>query len=324
VKIWGKRRRRARAYRVFFATDIHGSDRCFRKFLAASEVYGADALVLGGDVAGKAIVPIVRAPNSRYVVEFLGERRELDEAQLDSTRRQIAFNGLYPWVATEAEAEALGDYERRSELFQHLIEDQLREWLDLARRRLPAHVRCVITPGNDDPPFIDAILAQAERIEAPERQVVSVGPICLASLGDTNRTPWATEREHDEDDLYEMIEAMLEPVTERQRLVLNFHCPPYDSGLDTALALDDELRPVLEGGTPKAVPVGSVAVRRAIERYRPGVGLHGHIHEGRGMRRVGSTVCLNPGSDYSAGVLRGAIVDFDSNGGYVSHLLTSG
>ena len=52
----------SRALRIFFATDVHGSDRFFRKFLAAATVYEAEILLLGGDVAGKGLVPI-RAEN---------------------------------------------------------------------------------------------------------------------------------------------------------------------------------------------------------------------------------------------------------------------
>jgi Icc-related predicted phosphoesterase len=65
-------------------------------------------------------------------------------------------------------------------------------------------------------------------------------------------------------------------------------------------------------------------VRDAIKQYEPVVGLHGHIHESRGAQRIGSTMCLNPGSDYSADLLRGAIVDFDADGRYIDFLLTAG
>jgi Icc-related predicted phosphoesterase len=68
--------------------------------------------------------------------------------------------------------------------------------------------------------------------------------------------------------------------------------------------------------------VGSKAVRRAIETYQPILSLHGHIHESRGVATIGRTVCINPGSEYPDGVLRGAIVDFDRDG-VKSYVLTS-
>jgi Icc-related predicted phosphoesterase len=49
--------KKRRAMRLFFATDLHGSEVCFRKFLAAAKVYEPDVLILGGDFAGKGLVP---------------------------------------------------------------------------------------------------------------------------------------------------------------------------------------------------------------------------------------------------------------------------
>src|ERR1700745_545736 len=53
--------KKKRALRIFFATDVHGSDVCFRKFLAAAKVYEANVLLLGGDFAGKGLVPVRRS-----------------------------------------------------------------------------------------------------------------------------------------------------------------------------------------------------------------------------------------------------------------------
>ena len=154
--------------------------------------------------------------------------------------------------------------------------------------------------------------------------IAEVGPINLASLGNTNHTPWDTEREYEETELAAQIEQIMVQNTEGRSVVFNFHCPPYDSGLDMVVKLDAEFAPVTSRGVPVEVPVGSHAVRDAIERYRPVVALHGHIHESEGVRRIGETVCINPGSDYSSGSLKGVIVDLDEHGEYVSHLLTSG
>jgi Icc-related predicted phosphoesterase len=318
------RRARRPAYRVFFATDIHGSDRCFRKFLAAASVYRANALILGGDIAGKALVPIERRPADRYEVVLHGEARTVGGDELDELAARINFNGFYPRVVEPAETERLReDAAFGEEVFRQMICAQVEDWCALAADRLDPEVRCVITPGNDDPLEVDDVLVAAERIECPEREVVPLGPFSLASLGSTNPTPWSTEREYSEQDLAAQIDAILAGHAER-RLVFNFHCPPYGSRLDTAIELDAELRPVMRHGAPVEIPVGSTAVRDAIQRFAPTVALHGHIHESQGVWRHGSTVCLNPGSDYASGVLKGAIVDFDEEGGYVNHLFTSG
>jgi uncharacterized protein len=314
-----------RAARWFFATDVHGSDRCYRKFLAAARVYEADVLLLGGDVAGKGIVPLVERPDGRYTCTFHGETMTLSREDADAVRESIAFNGLYPYDCSQAEADDLHDWDRRAAVFDALISDQLRAWMTLTEERLGDDVRCIITPGNDDPAVVDVVLETARRVSCPERRLELVGPVRLASLGNTNRTPWATDREYDEDELQTQIDEMLTDVGSRDEpVVFNFHVPPYDTGLDTAAELDETLRPVVRGGNIVEIPVGSTAVYSAIERYRPVVALHGHIHESAGEARVGETRCFNPGSEYSSGVLRGVIVDFDESGQYLEHLFTSG
>ncbi len=155
-------------------------------------------------------------------------------------------------------------------------------------------MRCIITPGNDDPVEIDAVLEAAERIECPERTLCDLGPAVLASLGDVTPTPWDTEREYPEDELGERIAAMMDQVPDGRRTVVNFHNPPYASGLDTAPELDKNLKPVLRGGRPSFIPVGSKAVREAIKRYQPSVGLHGHIHESRGAQKIGADAVPEP------------------------------
>lgn len=327
--LWMRLRRRAQSdngrYRIFFATDVHGSDRCFRKFLAAAKVYDANALILGGDVAGKAIVPIVGDADGPYTARFHGQDRHIKPSELPEFAEVVCFNGFYPLVVSADEADRIAtDQLHRDEVFDRLIRDQVMRWGELTRERLDSSVRCVITPGNDDPLFVDAILKESNPIECPEQEVLPLGPIQLASLGDTNRTPWDTHREYDEGELRKRIDVMLSAVVEPGRLVFNFHCPPYDSGLDTAVQLDSELRPVVKAGTVMEASVGSVAVREAIERYRPVAGLHGHIHEAHGVHKLGPTVCINPGSDYASGVLKGALIDFDHRGRCIDYLLTSG
>ena len=58
-------------------------------------------------------------------------------------------------------------------------------------------------------------------------------------------------------------------------------------------------------------PVGSTAVRDAVQRVQPLLSLHGHIHESRGATKIGSTLALNPGSSYEEGILQAAIVNLD-------------
>jgi Icc-related predicted phosphoesterase len=310
---------------MFFTTDIHGSDRCFRKFLAAAKTYDAEVLVLGGDVVGKAITPIEQLEDGQYRYTLFGQEHTISEEELSKAEANINFNGFYPAILNGAELSQLNDDEdARTELFRELIVAQMHKWELLVGERLDDDTRCILTPGNDDPFVVDEVFEASTRVEFTEGQTVAVGPIWLASLGNTNRTPWKTEREYDEDELAEQIRVIVDPVADGRPLVFNFHCPPYDSGLDTVQALDENFRPIVRNNAIVHIPAGSTAVRDAIERYGPVAGLHGHIHEAHGMRLVGRTRCFNPGSDYSSGVLKGLIVDFSEDGDITGHLFTAG
>ena len=67
--------------RLFFATDIHGSETCWRKFLNAGKHYEADILILGGDMTGKALVPIVEQGAGRWRASLLENRYEFESEE---------------------------------------------------------------------------------------------------------------------------------------------------------------------------------------------------------------------------------------------------
>ena len=325
--MFGSRRQRGkkrRALRLYFATDIHGSDVCFRKFLAAAQVYQAGVLILGGDFAGKALVPVL-AGNGDLTARIEGQSVTVPAAEWEQLATDINRAGFYPVRMEAAELATLeADPAALDRLFRSEITAQLQRWCDLAAERLDPAVRCIITPGNDDPLEADAVLAAHPRVECPEAELCDLGPVAMASLGVVPYTPWNTERETSEEDLGKQISAMLDRVPEGKEAILNIHCPPYASGLDDAPELDDTLKPVIRGGRPSIIPVGSTAVREAIRRHQPVVGLHGHIHESRAAQKIGRTLCVNPGSDYSSGVLRGAVIDIARDGSCLDFLLTTG
>lgn len=319
-----ERGKKRRALRLYFATDIHGSDVCFRKFLAAAKVYQADAVILGGDFAGKALVPVL-ARDGELTARIEGQSVTVPAAEWDQLAADVNRAGFYPVRMEADELAALeADPAALDRLFRSEIAAQLQRWCDLAAERLDPAVRCIITPGNDDPVEADAVLAAHPRVECPEGELCDLGPVTMASLGVVPTTPWNTERETSEEDLGKQISAMMDQVPEGKEAILNIHCPPYASGLDDAPELDETLKPVIRGGRPSIIPVGSKAVREVVKRFRPVVGLHGHIHESKGAQKIGSTMCLNPGSDYSADVLRGVIVDFAPDGSYLDFLFTAG
>ena len=318
------RGKKKRQLRIYFATDIHGSETCFRKFLAAARVYEADVIILGGDFAGKALVPVLTEGDSLRA-RVGGEDITVPASQWDQLAGDVTKGGFYPVRMDAAELARLdGDPAALTRLFRGEINAQLQRWCDLAAERLDPAVRCIITPGNDDPLEADPVLAASGRVECPELELCDLGPVTMASLGYVPQTPWDTERECSEEELGKQISEMLDQVPDGKPVILNLHCPPYASGLDDAAELDATLKPVIRGGRPSIVPVGSRAVRDAIKKYQPVVGLHGHIHESRGVQKIGKTICVNPGSDYSSGVLRGAVVDIAEDGSCLDFLLTTG
>jgi uncharacterized protein len=317
-----------RRCRLFYASDIHGSDRCFRKWLNAARVYQVDALVFGGDIAGKIVVPIVRFSQDRHVVELHGRTLELAAGEeLDSVRAQIRASGRYD-VVLEPDQKRLFDQRPdlvAGELFPSAMRQSVRSWLELAEQRLEeAGIPAFVMLGNDDYPSWPACWAGSGCATWRSRWWSCPGGFEMISFGYSNRTPWDSPRELDDDDLGGRIEALAGQLRDPAHAVFNLHCPPHGTHLDQAAMLDERLRPRTEGGQVVTGPVGSPAIRRLIERYQPILGLHGHIHESPGAQRLGRSVVLNPGSDYGDGVLRGALLTLDRAKGVRSWQLVQG
>ena len=317
-----------REARLFFATDIHGSERCFMKFINAARVYEADVLVLGGDIAGKRVVPIVAIGNGRHRGALAGREMILESADdLRRFERAAADGGLYSYGTTPDEVSVLESEPQEVErLFRRLARQRLERWLTIAEDRLKASsIKLYINCGNDDPFELDQLISGSGFAIFPEGKLLDLDERrSMASCGFANLTPWRCERDVTEEELATRIDhALSEWTADGRHLLLNLHCPPHASGLDTCPLLKADFSPVTEGGQPVIGPAGSTAVRAAIERYRPVLSLHGHIHESRGVAKIGPTLAINPGSEYPDGVLRGALIDFDANG-VKTYLLTSG
>lgn len=309
-----KRRQRESIVRLFYAGDVHGSRVCWKKFVNAAAHYPADALVMGGDLTGKALVPIVRNGDGSYRARVIGEERTARTAEeLDQMQRAISTNGMYPLIVDEDEAERLeSDSARREQVFERALLDELRLWVELADKRLAGSgTRAYVIPGNDDPWSIDEVLASGSSVVACDERIEIVGPHEMVSLGYSNRTPWKTPRELDEEDIYARLRRLADQLERPERAILNVHVPPWESSLDTAFEVDEELRYVTKGGRPHEVPTGSRAVRQVIEETQPLLSLHGHIHESKGVTRIGRTVAINPGSDYGSGHLDGCLVHLE-------------
>jgi Icc-related predicted phosphoesterase len=303
-----------RRIRLYFATDLHGSSKCFRKFLNAGPTYGADVLVLGADLAGKAIQGIVRGAGGRYRCRFIGTDHDVVEVtELDALEKLIEDHGYYPYRAEPGELEARQAEGTLDALFLDLMAARLRAWLELADERLrPRGLPLYVMLGNDDPAQLRPILDEAPWGTHAEGRVLPLGDDHeLISWGYSNLTPFHSHREQTEGQLAESIGAMVADLRDPGRAVFNLHVPPLGSGLDEAPVLDESLTVQQSLGQVKFAPVGSSAVREVIERSQPLLGLHGHIHESSGIRRIGRTIAINPGSDYSTGALNGALVTLE-------------
>jgi uncharacterized protein len=312
--------------RLYFATDIHGSETCWRKFLNAGKHYSADVIVLGGDMTGKALVPVVYDGGDRWHATLLENRSELvGEEQVAAFEDAVIRRGYYPFRTDPDELRALEhDEPRWHALFHEKMLGTVKKWMDMADERLAGTgMRAFCCPGNDDQFEVDDIIKQARHVECGEGRVVDIDGFQMASTGWANRTPWDTYREEDEPDLKKRLDDVVAQVTAPpERTIFSFHCPPYHSGLDDAPELTADMR--LKDAGRAVKPVGSTAVREAIEEHQPTLSLHGHIHEARGNTRIGRTLCINPGSSYEQGDLLGAVVDLEGKKKVKRFLLTSG
>jgi Icc-related predicted phosphoesterase len=282
---------------------------------------------MGGDITGKMIVPVVAEAGGLYSARLFGRKRVVDAEGLPGLNKFIADAGFYPHPMTPDEIGVLKqDPAGVSDLFRKLISETMSRWIDLAEERLAGTgIQCIFAPGNDDPFFIDGVLGSSASVINPDQRVIELpGGFPMISVGYSNRTPWDSPRELDEDDLAVVIDREAGKLADPAKAIFNLHVPPKDTPIDQAVALDREFRPRMSGGSPVISGVGSSAVRDSIARYQPMLSLHGHIHESRGEARIGRTLALNPGSEYSEGVLRGVIVNLSAKKGVRGYQLVAG
>ena len=326
------RKPKKEATRLFFATDLHGSERTFRKFINAGKFYNVSVLVMGGDIQGKLMIPIIKESNGHYRATLQGRVEHLStDEELKSLMGRLDILGFYYKVMDEDEFRTLqADPQAVAAVFNELAKRKLNNWVDLAEERLNGTgIKCFVTGGNDDEWEVLNVMKRdnPKSFFAVENEMVHVDDVhSMISVGLSTPTPWNTPREVSEEELGGRIEEMAAKVPDMHKAIFNFHDPPKDSTLDTCPMLDwtkDPPEQIMQGGQPIMHGAGSVAVRNAVEKYRPMLGLHGHIHESQSVAKLGRTTCINPGSEYAEGVLRGCIVSF-VDGEVQGYQMTSG
>lgn len=282
------------------------------KFLNAGKMFQAHVLILSGDLTGKVLIPIIRTADA-FTADVLGRIHiARSEQELLELQKDLRNAGYYYFDSTGEEVEKLNnDKVEVDRFFAKLMDERIQRWVELAEERLKdTNIRCYISPGNDDRFSIDRILSGSDFVINPEDKVAKIDEYHeMITLGWSNPTPWNSHRECSEDELRKKIESLASKVVNMNDSVFNLHCPPYNSHLDMAPKIEEGLE-----ASTHTMPVGSTAVREAIEKYRPLLGLHGHIHESRGHVKIGRTWCFNPGSEYTEGILRAYLINVDQKG----------
>ena len=300
--------------RIFFTTDVHGSTVVFKKFINSAKFYEAQVIILGGDMVGKMIVPLVEQADHCYRANYLGKVYDVKPGEeLEHLEQTLENSGLYPLRLSPEEVTAFeGDKSLVEKRFGQLAAERVAKWMQIAQDRLKGtDIKCFVQPGNDDPYEIDEMLKQSDMVKNVDETIVALDEDHeMLSVGAANQTPWNCPRDLPEEELTRRIEVIASQLKNPANAVFNLHVPPYDTNLDSAPELDENLTPKLSlTGGFKMTSVGSKAVRATIEKYQPLVGLHGHIHESRSAQKIGRTMCINPGSEYGEGLLRGVLLE---------------
>jgi len=302
--------------KLYYATDVHGSEICWKKFINAAKFYEVDTLILGGDMTGKAIIPIIDQGGGKYKVTLLEQETILEgPEEVDKMAKTIQNRGYYPYVTDPGEVAYISSTPGRSdEIFLEQSLKTVERWMEYADQKLEGTgIRCYVCPGNDDVFEIDPVIAASKHVKLAEGRVVQLDEHHeMASTGWSNPTPWHTHREESDEALLQRIEAVISQVRDIPNAVFNLHAPPYGSGLDDAPELSSDLRPTYAGRA--LIPVGSKAVLQVIEKYQPILTLHGHVHESKGTRKYRRTLCVNTGSMYEQGILNGVVAELKPKG----------
>ena len=301
--------------RYLFASDLHASDLAFRKFVSAALQYHVDVAITD-ELTGKFIVPALKQDDGTARFRFRDETvTARTEAERMVEESKAASVGNYVHYCTAEEYDEIKNKPSAlDELFKELVSERLRNWMKFAEEKLRGKVNTVIMmPGNDDEAYIDDLLAESDWIVNPEGKVLTLLGNEVLATGLANMTPWKCPRDVEEDVLEKHLASLSSQVKDWKHAIVLTHCPPYDTKLDKAPKLDEKFNVVYSGGYPVMIPVGSTSVRKLIEEYQPLLGLHGHIHEGKGIDHIARTTIINSGSEYYKGLLSAALVNLEDD-----------
>jgi|Deesub1362B_J571_1020462.scaffolds.fasta_scaffold00005_461 hypothetical protein len=308
-----KKKSEKKGIRILYTTDLHGAEIVWRKSLSAAKIYNVDALIVGGDITGKMLIPIVKVGEGKYEYYFMKKIHHITQSELQKVIDEIYNMGYYPYVTNEDEYRELAENkDKLDEVFLQVMKDTLVRWLDLANDRLPDNIQLIVTMGNDDRLELDEVLVNHPRAEYSEGRVIYIkDKYEFFGCSWVNPTPWDSPREESEEELYKRLNKYWSMIKDPRRTVLEIHAPPFQSTIDEAPLLDENFNPVVRSGRVVKIPVGSKAVKKFIKEKQPLLVLSGHIHESPGSVKIGKTWVVNPGSEYSEAIFKGFLIDID-------------
>lgn len=308
--------------KLLFASDLHGSNVCFQKFLVESRDRAVDFAIIGGDVTGKSLVYIHRTGTDTYQTEFLERKREVHTGEeLLDLERDIADTGQYSLRIEQHNRRFLSlEGNAQKALALELSKARLRSWLWWAKEEFAkSNTQLIWICGNDDPWEIDCFVSETGVAKNPEEKPFQNGGYTFVGESGTNEGPWKCPRDMDEHTLRRRIEGRISSagITDFTQAIFVFHAPPKGSQLDDAPALEDDEDDLPRVKTSAAQiltdDAGSQGVRDVIEEFKPMISLHGHIHESPGFAKIGRTLCCNPGSHFGSGVMRAVFLECDGS-----------
>lgn len=304
-------------YRIIFTSDLHGSTLVFRKFLRALLMYEAHLGIIGGDITGKMLVPIIEKGGAYETILLGNVRRASNQDELKKMIIDIENSGFYHEIMSEDVYEEFRNNKvKLDELFKTKILERIANWVreaeDFVERYKKANI--YMMPGNDDIKEIDEVISKSNHIINPNEKVIEItSDHEMVASAYSNITPWRCPRDLTEEELESRLEKIMSKVRNFNNLIFVSHVPPFNTKIDLAPKLTEDLKFEIKGGVIMMEHVGSSAVRKIIEKYQPLIGLHGHIHESRGFDKIGRTIVFNPGSEYGEGIFHGVLVTIEKD-----------
>ena len=300
--------------KLFFTTDIHGSSLLFQKALTVAEDFEVDLLIIAGDLSGKEIIPVVQEGGDKFIISGglnsisknrIADYRELSEDSNDFGKYMLE-------LTVEEYLECLNDSKKAVKLALQPVINRLNSWIELYKSKNYKY-KLLISAGNDDSLELDGVLKtyRNDNVIIGIDNVFNFQDFCVVNYSSVPPTPWNTPREKSEKEIEKEIKAILSEAS--APYIFNFHCPPYNTLLDGAPLVDDDNRIVVKGGQVQKGHIGSKSVLDLINQYQPLLSLHGHIHESSAEVYIKDTLCVNPGSEYAQGVLRGYYFELAAN-----------